>query len=247
MLQALKKIFGSKSDKDIKLLLPIVDEINAHFSQLESLSEEQLKAKTDEFRAQINEVVNDLVAEQAEIQERLRTDADIEHSERANLYARLAENDREQYQAIQEKLTELLPEAFAVVKEACRRLVGHTYDVVGQEQTWDMVPYDVQLIGGTVLHQGKISEMATGEGKTLVATLPLYLNALPGRGVHLVQGLPGRVGRLPAVAVGASGVVHVVRRRPLAGVRLAARGGQSHDGHEEDRPANAPVACLLRH
>jgi preprotein translocase subunit SecA len=83
-------------------------------------------------------------------------------------------------------LDDLLPEAFAVVKEACRRLLGQTWKVVGHDQTWDMVPYDVQLIGGVVLHQGKIAEMATGEGKTLVATLPVYLNALEGKGVHLV-------------------------------------------------------------
>src|SRR5207237_6155935 len=83
-------------------------------------------------------------------------------------------------------LDDMLPEAFATVREACRRLVGSTVVVTGHEMTWDMVPYDVQLIGGLVLHQGRIAEMATGEGKTLVATLPLYLNALPGRGVHLV-------------------------------------------------------------
>ncbi|MCB0296121.1 MAG: DEAD/DEAH box helicase, partial [Calditrichaeota bacterium] len=85
-----------------------------------------------------------------------------------------------------ETLDDLLPEAFAVVKEACRRMLGKTIMVTGKEMTWDMVPYDVQLIGGLVLHQGRIAEMATGEGKTLVATLPLYLNALEGKGAHLV-------------------------------------------------------------
>src|SRR5262245_7656268 len=85
-----------------------------------------------------------------------------------------------------ETLDDLLPEAFAAVKEACRRLVGKTWSVVGIDVRWDMVPYDVQLLGGVVLHQGRIAEMATGEGKTLVATMPLYLNALTGRGVHLV-------------------------------------------------------------
>ncbi len=85
-----------------------------------------------------------------------------------------------------ETTDDLLPEAFGLVKEACRALVGTTADVVGIPTTWDMVPYDVQLVGGIVLHQGKIAEMATGEGKTLVATMPLYLNALAGKGVHLV-------------------------------------------------------------
>ena len=83
-------------------------------------------------------------------------------------------------------MNQLLPEAFAVVKSTCERLVGKSWTVAGNKITWDMVPYDVQLMGGIVLHQGKIAEMATGEGKTLVATLPVYLNALTGRGVHLV-------------------------------------------------------------
>src|SRR5207247_7827623 len=86
----------------------------------------------------------------------------------------------------QEALVEVLPEAFAVVKQACHRLCGRTWEVVGLPSTWDMVPYDVQLIGGVMLHEGKIAEMATGEGKTLVATMPLYLNAVTGRGAHLV-------------------------------------------------------------
>ncbi len=186
MLKALTKIFGSKSDKDVKLIRPIVDEINKFYATLSSLSDDELRAKTDEFRAKIQEAVADLKEEETSIQERLRTDPDITHEERSDMYARLAQNDREQFETIQAVLDEILPEAFAVVKETCRRLVGLNYMVVGQEMTWDMVPYDVQLIGGIVLHQGKISEMATGEGKTLVATLPLYLNALAGRGVHLV-------------------------------------------------------------
>ena len=86
----------------------------------------------------------------------------------------------------EEILDEILPEAFAVVKATCKALVGKSWEVAGNKITWDMVPYDVQLLGGIVLHRGKIAEMATGEGKTLVATLPIYLNALTGRGVHLV-------------------------------------------------------------
>lgn len=86
----------------------------------------------------------------------------------------------------EEILDEILPEAFALVKEVCRRLLGKSWDVCGQKIIWDMIPFDVQLIGAVILHQGKITEMATGEGKTLVATMPLYLNSLSGRGVHLV-------------------------------------------------------------
>ena len=137
---------------------------------MSSLSNDGLRAKTDEFRTRINDVVLELRQEVERIQEQLKTDTEISHEDRSHLYARLEELDREQYEEIQATLDDILPEAFAVVKEACRRLVGHSYDVVGHPTTWDMVPYDVQLIGGIVLHQGKIAEMATGEGKTLVAT-----------------------------------------------------------------------------
>ena len=106
--------------------------------------------------------------------------------ERERLGVELHEAEDELKAALKDVLEDLLPEAFATVKEACRRLVGTPITVTGQEMTWDMVPYDVQLIGGVALHRGKVAEMATGEGKTLVATMPVYLNALTGRGVHLV-------------------------------------------------------------
>ncbi len=187
MLKFLQSILGgSKHDKDVKALRPIVDQINAIYETYSSLSDEQLRGKTDEFRERIAESVASLVEEATAIRERLRTDLTIEHAERSDLYARISANEREQFETVQAALDEILPEAFAAVKETCRRLVGHTYMVVGNEVTWDMVPYDVQLIGGIVLHQGKIAEMGTGEGKTLVSTLPMYLNALAGRGVHLV-------------------------------------------------------------
>lgn len=142
MLGILKKLFGDKNERTIKSMQESVAEINRHFASLEALTEEQLIAKTAEFK------------------ERLATG--------------------------NEDVDDLLPEAFAVVKEACRRLVGTSWLVTGRETVWDMVPYDVQLMGGIVLHQGRIAEMATGEGKTLVATLPLYLNALEGKGAQLV-------------------------------------------------------------
>ena len=134
-------IFGTKHDRDLKKIWPIVDEINEHFESYNRLSDDQIKEKTDEFKERINNG---------------------------------------------ETLDDILPEAFAVIKQACKRMLGKTWKVVGRDVTWDMVPYDVQLIGGIILHQGKIAEMATGEGKTLVATLPMYLNALDGKGAHLV-------------------------------------------------------------
>ena len=136
-----KKVFGTKHDRDIKKIMPLIDETNEFDKQYDSLSDDEIKAKTDEFKKRIEEG---------------------------------------------ETVDDLLPEAFAAVKQACKRLKGKTWKVVGRDVTWNMVPYDVQLIGGVVLHQGKIAEMATGEGKTLVATLPLYLNALEGKGAQLV-------------------------------------------------------------
>ena len=138
----LKTVFGSNHERQIKRVQPIVDEINRICDEWNALSDEQLQAKTAEFRQ------------------------------------RLAEGS--------DTLDDLLPEAFAAVKQACKRLCGKSWDVCGIPVNWEIVPYDVQLIGGVMLHEGKIAEMATGEGKTLVATLPLYLNGLTGRGVHLV-------------------------------------------------------------
>src|ERR1017187_4423492 len=136
----LKKIIGSKNQREVKRLWPLVHRVNEVAKEYESLSDDQLRAKTAEFRK------------------------------------RLAEGAT---------LDDLLPEAFAVVKTACRRLLGREWPVRGIPYKWDMVPFDVQVLGGIVLHKGKIAEMATGEGKTLVATMPLYLNALAGN-VHLV-------------------------------------------------------------
>lgn len=186
MLKFIRSIVGSKHDKDIKVIRPIVDEINAVFDTLSDKPDEFFKQRADEIREQLTKSVSELIEETQEIRARLRDDSELTHSERSDLYARLSEIDREEFTTIQDELNELLPEVFAMVKEVCRRLVGHKYMVAGQESTWDMVPYDVQLIGGIVLHQGKIAEMATGEGKTLVATLPMVLNSLAGRGVHLV-------------------------------------------------------------
>ena len=152
----LKTLFGSKHDRDVRRVAPIVEEINQHFESCRGLSDDELRGKTAEFKARLEAAT----ASAADPDERRRIE--------------------------QETLSQLVPEAFAAVKETCRRLLGRTWDVVGLPLTWDMVPYDVQLIGGVMLHEGRIAEMATGEGKTLVATMPLYLNALTGRGAHLV-------------------------------------------------------------
>lgn len=218
MLGFLSKLLGgSKSEKDIKKLQPIVKQINEHFESYRSLSNDELRHKTQEFRARISEYLTDIDAQIAA----RKTDAEaIEdlHTREAvlNEVDKLGKTRNEK---LEEVLEQILPEAFAVMKETARRFAegqplvstateldkemvaqGRTnlrlegdqsiyntsWQAAGVDVTWNMVHYDVQLIGGTVLHQGKISEMATGEGKTLVSTLPTYLNALAGLGVHLV-------------------------------------------------------------
>src|SRR6266404_5599556 len=146
----LKKILGSKNQREIKRMMPLARRINELDEQFKSLSDDALRAKTAAW--------NEELVKMGSIEEQWK------------------------------RLDEILPEAFAVVKNAARRLKerGHTFTVCDQPMKWDMIHFDVQLVGGMVLHRGKIAEMATGEGKTLVATLPLYLNALTGRGVHLI-------------------------------------------------------------
>lgn len=183
MLQFLKKIFGDKKSKDVKELWPIVEEINARYEEIKNLSDDALKAKTIEFKERIAEETKELREKIEELKASLQNNDDIDSHQ---IHDELDELNKELDEKYQDILDELLPEAFAVVKETCKRLSGKEWIVMGHKQKWDMVPYDVQLMGGIVLHQGKIAEMATGEGKTLVATLPLYLNALSGRGVHLV-------------------------------------------------------------
>ena len=183
----LTKIFGSKSDKDIKSIVPIVKEINDYYKEFDKLTDDELKAKTNEFKEIIKESVKELEDERLSIIESLRTDA-LDADKITDMNQRLKQIANEIHEETNEVLNDILPEAFAVVKQTCFRLKEnmHRYEYADQPYTWDMVPYDVQLIGGVVLHQGKISEMATGEGKTLVAVMPLYLNALAGRGAHLV-------------------------------------------------------------
>lgn len=183
----LKTLFGTKFDREIKKIQPIVDEINRIYETLHDLSEEELVGKTAQFKQQINDACAEVRAQIAEVREELHiTSSDSSGDSIEDLMEELKELEEEELAIIEEQLDAILPEAFAVVKEACRRMIGQKIMVTDTELTWDMIPYDVQLIGGIVLHQGKIAEMATGEGKTLVASMPVYLNALAGKGVHLI-------------------------------------------------------------
>ncbi|MGD8305615.1 MAG: preprotein translocase subunit SecA [Ignavibacteria bacterium] len=178
-----KKIFGDKHEKELKPLWPIVQEINEEYEKLKSLSDDQLREKTSEFKEKIQEHTRETRESIEELKAKLQSDEDFDRHAAHDELDELNDQLDEEYEEI---LDQLLPEAFAVVKCTCERLVGKSWTIAGNKITWGMVPYDVQLIGGVVLHQGKIAEMATGEGKTLVATLPIYLNALTGRGVHLI-------------------------------------------------------------
>ncbi|MEP7226962.1 MAG: preprotein translocase subunit SecA [Gemmatimonadales bacterium] len=177
-------VFGTRFDRERKRIQPIVDQIHGHEERLKQLDESELKAQTPRFRERLGARTGALKTELEEVREAKHGCADP--VERDELEGRFQGLEKRYKQELAAGLDELLPEVFATVREACRRLLGTTVQVTGRELVWDMVPYDVQLIGGVVLHQGKIAEMATGEGKTLVATLPLYLNALAGRGSHLV-------------------------------------------------------------
>jgi preprotein translocase subunit SecA len=209
---------GNKSEKDVKIISPYIEKINGFYQQYQSLSNDELRAKSEEFKQRIK----DHLSEIDELINNKKLEADqlpsIDISGRDHIYHEVDDLGKERDKKIEEVLMELLPEAFAVVKETARRFVENkelaatateldrtfslTKDYIriegdkvvynnkwmagGSEITWNMIHYDVQLIGGIVLHQGKIAEMATGEGKTLVSTLPAYLNALAGHGVHIV-------------------------------------------------------------
>ncbi len=188
--RVLTAFMGTRHERDRKRIQPILDAIHEHEERLATVGDDEIRAQTTKFRGILHERIGSLEARIAELKEQKRGAADS--AERDKLDTELSGVDgtggveAELRATIAETLDEILPEAFATVREACRRLVGTTVSVTGRDLEWNMVPYDVQLMGGIQLHLGKIAEMATGEGKTLVATLPLYLNALPGRGAHLV-------------------------------------------------------------
>lgn len=180
----LNVLMGDQHQKDLNRALPIVKEINAIFETLHDLSDDELRARIVEIK---NELQEKLSVEDKYLEElQLQYQSSKVDKERENIGNQIDTQKKDMKEKTQEALDNILPEVFAIVKDTCRRLLGMKYMVRGHEVEWNMVPFDVQLIGGIALHEGNISEMATGEGKTLVATLPLFLNALTGRGTHLV-------------------------------------------------------------
>ena len=163
----LAKIFGTKSQREIKKIIPIVHQINEFYDGLSSKSDEDLSNRTIELR-------------------KIVTSKTEEKLESLKMNYEGSELKEKTLQARQEILDSILIESFAIVKETCRRMCGSSWRVTGQEITWEMIPYDVQIMGAIILHQGKVAEMKTGEGKTLVATMPIFLNALADRGVHII-------------------------------------------------------------
>ncbi|MFI0427068.1 MAG: preprotein translocase subunit SecA [Flavobacterium sp.] len=212
----LKAFVGDKSEKDVKAIQPLITKVKSFENALKALSHDELRAKTTEFKSKIQQARAEKDAKIVSLKQDAEQTQDIDARE--DIYAEIDKIEKEAYEISEKVLNEILPEAFAVVKETARRFKENTtitvtaspkdrelsatksyitiegdnarwansWDAAGKAITWDMIHYDVQLIGGVVLHQGKIAEMQTGEGKTLVATLPLYLNALTGNGVHLV-------------------------------------------------------------
>ncbi len=216
IVNSLLKVFvGDKKQKDLKLLQPIVNQVHTFDSQIANFSNDELRAKTIEFKQRIQSANQEFQSKISDLELQL-DQAEIDEKE--FIYEQIDELNDKIYHNIEKTLSEILPEAFAIVKETAKRFTNpdgitvtatsfdrelsavksyitlegenahwsHSWDAMGKFVEWDMIHYDVQLIGGSVLHQGKIAEMMTGEGKTLVATLPIYLNALAGKGVHIV-------------------------------------------------------------
>ena len=211
----LSSIFGNKSSRDMKEIQPLVEKVKAVYPEIQKLSNDELRAKTQELKSFIYKSAE---SERAQIEELRAKVEETEIEQRADLFNKIDKLEKEVLDRYEEALNEVMPVAFAIVKDTARRFTeNETIEVIatdfdrelaatkdfvtiegdkaiyqnhwvagGNEMTWNMVHYDVQLFGGTVLHQGKIAEMATGEGKTLVATLPVFLNALTGNGVHVV-------------------------------------------------------------
>lgn len=218
MIGFIKKVLGDKASRDKKAITPIVNKVKEAYQSIKDLDNDSLRAKTQEFKEKITSHVSEDENRKAALKQQIEDDHDMAMQEKEKIYGEIDKLSTHIYEKTQEMLDQLLPEAFAVMKETARRFKDNTEVEVtatdwdrhlatvmdnvridgdkayyknqwmagGNLVTWDMVHYDVQLFGGVVLHQGKIAEMATGEGKTLVATLPVYLNALPGKGVHVV-------------------------------------------------------------
>jgi len=182
--KVLKKLFGDKNIRDIKKIEPILERIKEKYAILEAMSDDELRARVKEIRNEIKEELTPYEEEFEALQETFQQEHEEREKDRLeNEIDRKREELKEQRQAV---LDGYLPEVFAIVKDTCRRLIGKEYEIRGHKEAWFMIPFDVQLIGAIALHQGMITEMATGEGKTLVATMPMFLNALTGLGVHLI-------------------------------------------------------------
>ncbi|GAB3321357.1 preprotein translocase subunit SecA [Larkinella ripae] len=216
--KGITKLFGTKSDRDIRELLPYVDKVNAEFQKLQSLSNDELRNVTAELKQIIAQRLQPIDTQLTDLQKQVADQPDLDVDAKQRIFNQIDKLETDRNKELEVVLLDILPQAFAVVKETAKRLKeneqlevtatdfdrefatrkkhitlngdkaywANSWDAAGTQIKWDMVHYDVQIIGGTVLHQGKISEMATGEGKTLVATFPAYLNALAGRGVHIV-------------------------------------------------------------
>jgi len=214
--KSVKKLFGTKYDKDIAIYQPVVDQTLVEYAKLDGISDDALRNRTTEFRDRIKEFLADVDADIAKLETDATTEKDVQVKE--DIYAEIDKLTKERDEHLEVVLKEILPAAFAVVKETARRFTENStitvtatdhdreiaatknyvtiegdkatwknsWDAAGAEITWNMIHYDVQLIGGMVLHDGKIAEMQTGEGKTLVATLPAYLNGLTGQGLHII-------------------------------------------------------------
>ncbi|MCK5369709.1 MAG: preprotein translocase subunit SecA [Cyclobacteriaceae bacterium] len=216
--KALKKIFGTKSDRDIKLIMPYVEKTNEEYAKLQEISDDELRAKTDSVKEHIDDHLKDIDKQIEDLHQKIDDNPELDINEKEEVFNQIDKLEEDRNKELEDVLLEVLPQAFAIVKETARRFKENGKMVViatmrdkqlaaihehveidgekaiwhnewlaaGNKTKWEMLHYDVQLIGGVVLHQGKIAEMATGEGKTLVATLPAYLNALSKRGVHIV-------------------------------------------------------------
>ena len=216
LVDIIKKVFGTKSDRDMKQVKPILDKVLAAYESIDKLSNDELRAKTEELKKKLRDGEAPFEKRISEIKEELEKDIPV--SQKESLATESDKLVKDEDAEIEKLLNEILPEAFAIMKSTARRFaqnpvvevtasdfdrqlsISHEFVTIegdkalwknhwmagGNEVTWDMVHYNVQLIGGIILHQGKIAEMATGEGKTLVATLPVFLNAIAGKGVHMV-------------------------------------------------------------
>ena len=216
--KGIAKLFGTKSERDLKALFPYVEQINTVFEQLKALSNDALRSKTKSLKHHIQHQLKDIDDQIKSLQQQSENNPDLEIDQKEALFNQIDQLKVSHNKRLEKVLTSSLPEAFAIVKETARRfkenkelvVTADEYDKVlatqtdyvkirgdqaiwynqwetaGNQINWDMVHYDVQLVGGVILHQGKIAEMATGEGKTLVATLPAFLNALGGKGVHII-------------------------------------------------------------